>query len=99
MSSASITSEGKWKRLQNKLLTAADKVLGHGKRRHVDWFEEKREVLVGPIRKCNELHAIWLSSQRDIDKRRYVTQRRLVAQMVRKAKIEWFQHKVQQIEK
>ena len=66
---------------------------------YVDWFEEKREVLDGPIRKCNELHAIWLSSQRDIDKRRYVTQRRLVAQMVRKTKIEWFQQKVQQIEK
>ena len=54
-------------------------------------------MLKGPIRKHNELHAIWLSSQRDIDKRRYVTLRRLVTQMVRKAK--WFQQKAQQIKR
>ena len=56
-------------------------------------------MLEGPIRKSNELHAIWLSSKRDIVKRRYVTQRRLVVQMVRKAKNELFQQKAQQIER
>ena len=98
-SSASMTSEGEWKRLQNSLPTATDKIFGHGKRRHVNWFTEKREVLEGPSRKHSDLHAIWLSSKRDIVKRTYATQRRLVAQMVRKVKNEWFQQKAQQIEK
>ena len=62
-----MTSEGKWKGLQDSILSAADKILGHRKRRHVDWFAEKREVLEGPIKKRSELHAVWLSSKRDID--------------------------------
>ena len=81
------------------ILSAADKILGRRKRRHVNWFAGKREVLEGSIKKRNELHAIWLSSKRDIDKRRYVAQRRLVAQMVRRAKNECFQQKAQQIER
>lgn len=44
-------------------------------------------MLEGPIKKHNELHATWLSSKRDSDKRRYATQKRLVAQMVRKSKM------------
>ena len=65
----------------------------------MDWFAEKREVLEGPIKEHNELHAIWLSSKRDINKRRYVAWRRLVAQMVRRAKNEWFEQKAQQMER
>ena len=45
-----MTSEGKWKGLQDSILSAADKILGHRKRRHVDWFAEKTELLEGPIK-------------------------------------------------
>ena len=80
------------------VLAAAETVLGWEGRRHPDWFQEDREMVESLVQKCNKLFSIWLSSQDERDRVKYVMQRRLVAQRIRCVKNKWFKRKTRQLE-
>ena len=50
------------------------------------------------ISKRNELFSCWLQSGRNVDRQRYLSQRRSVASAVRSSKNKWLQEKAQSIQ-
>ena len=91
--------EGKWQKMRKSLTSAAENVLGWEKHHHPNWFRDSITVLEPMIQKRNMLFAKWLSSHSSKDRQRYVTQRRMVAKEVKRAKNAWFQRKADEIER
>ena len=70
----------KWSVVRDGLLDASTKMLGLSKRYQPDWFVEAGDVLRLLIDKRNNLFSLWLRSYNHRDRKKYLTQRHLVAQ-------------------
>lgn len=87
------TVEEKWSVIRSALVEAATEVLGHGKKRQPDWFQENEDSLEPFFKRRNHLYSKWLSSNRAPDYRKFVKARQEARKAVREAKNTWFREK------
>lgn len=97
--------DGKWDKeangskkretIRDGLTKATESVLG---RKQPDWFQVNITTLEVLISKCNRLFGKWLETHYQSDRKRYVAQRRVVVQELKRTKNMWFQQKAKQIE-
>ena len=93
------TVEEKWKVMKTALCETAPSVLGTACKRQVDWFRESSDGLRPLFEERNRLHALWLNTGSDNDKRKFVKAHTKARQAVREAKNAWFQMKALEAER
>ena len=80
------TVEEKWKVMKTALCETAASVLGTACNRQEDWFMESGDGLRPLLEERNRLHALWLNTGSDGDKRKFVKACTKARQAVREAK-------------
>ena len=93
------TVEEKWNVMKTALCETASSVLGTACKRQADWFRESDDDLRPLIEERNRLHASWLNTGSDRDKRKFVKARTKARQAIREAKNAWFQVKALEAER
>ena len=83
----------KWDTLMSALCNGAKAGLGFEDRRQPDWFRESEVDLKPLFAERNRLYALWLSTSRERDRKKYTDARRVARQAVRVAKDAWFLRK------
>ena len=68
--------EEKWARMKNALCESAKAELGHEDRRQPDWFRESETDLRPLIAERNQLYALWLSTGKERDRKKFASARR-----------------------
>ena len=91
--------EEKWDVMKSALCEAAGSILGSARKRHADWFRESEAVLKPLLDERSRLHARWLSTGSERDRKKFAEARRAARGAVRMAKNAWFQRKASEAER
>ena len=67
--------EEKWEVMKTALCETSTSVLGTACKRQADWFRESGDGLRPLFEERNRLHALWLNTGSDRDKRKFVKAR------------------------
>ena len=92
------TVEEKWKEMKTALCETATSLLETACKRQADWFRESGDGLRPLFEERSRLHALWLNTGSDRDKRKFVKVRTKARQAVREAKNAWSQMKALEAE-
>ena len=90
-----VNGHTQWSVIRDSMVEACNEFLKKGRRKQPDWFSVAESFLRPLIDIQNVLFSRWLSSGRDSDRQKYLSQRRHVASAVRSSKIKWLQEKAQ----
>ena len=79
--------------MKSAVSEAAGSILGSARKRRADWFRENEAVLKPLLEERSRLHALWLSTGSERDRKKFAEARRAARGAVRMAKNAWFQKK------
>ena len=91
--------EEKWDVMKSALCEAASSILGSARKRQADWFRKNEAVLKALFEESSTLHALWLSTGSERDRKMFAGAHRAARRAVRMAKNAWFQKKASEAER
>ena len=83
------SAEENWIAIKSSIVSTAEKVIGRGRRKQPEWFEETADVLEPLIKAKNEAYAVCLTDNSPDKKRLFRQHQRAVKKAVDKAKEQW----------
>ena len=89
----------KWARMKTALCESTKAELGHEDRRQPDWFRESESDLRPLTAARNQLYALWLSTGKERDRKKFASAHRETRRAVRRAKDAWFLRKETEAER
>ena len=92
------TCKQNWDTLKDCIVAAAEEVVGRGRRKHPEWFEESSETLMPLVEAKNRAHQRVLQSNTIADRKEFRRHQRLVKRAVDKAKEDWICRVVKEAE-
>ena len=93
------TGDEKWEIIRSAFTESGREVLGTNKKRNPDWFRESESSITPVLTHRNQLYNKWLSSQEQIDLRKFREARSKARKVIREAKNVWFQAKAEEAQK
>ena len=81
--------EDNWTTVKVSIMAAAEEIVGRGRKKQPEWFEESAEVLASLIAAKNEAYAAYLRSNTQAKKKEFKRHQRTVKKAIDKAKEEW----------
>ncbi|VDM03283.1 unnamed protein product [Schistocephalus solidus] len=95
---ADISVENRWCRLRDTIQSTALDVLGHTRRQHQDWFDEKDRATNALLVEKNQLHKAYVDRPTAANKTAFYRSRRLVQQRLRQMQDAWMTRKAEEIQ-
>ena len=93
------TGDEKWAIIKSAFTESGRAVLGTNNKRNPDWFRESVSTITPVLTHRNQLCNRWLSSQKQIDLRKFREARSKARKVIREAKNAWFQAKAEEAQK